>query len=118
MWCHRSELSSWKLSSSSTLTTAIAYMHVRECYSATYIPVIIEKKKIMLNFGGCDLYSGATYILANTVLYITCATGCIPIQPSDTSCLRKSSGVVPRLPFRPVHNAIILLFPDMVPLVG
>ena len=35
---------------------------------ATYTPVVICFLILMVCFWGCDLYSGATYTLANTVL--------------------------------------------------
>ena len=65
MWCHRHELSSWKLSSSSTLTTAIAYV----CKG-----VLVRMRPNywiffgMLNFGGCDLYSGKYGMCACSLL--------------------------------------------------
>ena len=64
MWCHRTELSSWKLSSSSTLPTGIAY----ECKGGL-VRVRLIIQYLLNNFFGtqfwgvrlilrCDLYSG------------------------------------------------------------
>ena len=68
-FAHRTELSSWKLSSSSTFATAIPY-----AYKGVLVRVrlIILFKKIsfwVLNFGGCDLYSGSSSIHSSQIIH-------------------------------------------------